>query len=44
MKIKYIAEDGCVFSSIEKCQKYESENWKRIIEKKKLLNLHNSEK
>lgn len=34
MKIKYIAEDGCVFSSLEKCQKYESENWKRIIEKK----------
>ena len=33
MKIKYIAEDGKVFSSIEKCQKYESENWKRIIEK-----------
>lgn len=33
MKIKYIAEDGCVFSSLEKCQKYESENWKRIIEK-----------
>lgn len=32
MKIKYIAEDGCVFSSLEKCQKYESENWKRIIE------------
>lgn len=34
MKIKYIAEDGCVFSSLEKCKKYESENWKRIIEKK----------
>ena len=33
MKIKYIAEDGTVFSSLEKCQKYESENWKRIIEK-----------
>lgn len=33
MKIKYIAEDGCVFNSLEKCQKYESENWKRIIEK-----------
>ena len=33
MTIKYIAEDGCVFSSLEKCQKYESENWKRIIEK-----------
>ena len=32
MKIKYIAEDGCVFDSLEKCQKYESENWKRIIE------------
>ena len=23
-----------MFSSLEKCQKYESENWKRIIEKK----------
>lgn len=34
MKIKYIAEDGCVFNSLEKCQKYESENWNRIIEKK----------
>ena len=34
MKIKYIAEDGCVFNSLEKCQKYESENWKRIIENK----------
>ena len=33
MTIKYIAADGTVFSSIEKCQKYESENWKRIIEK-----------
>lgn len=33
MKIKYIAEDGCVFISLEKCQKYESENRKRIIEK-----------
>lgn len=33
MKIKYIAEDGCVFNSLEKCQKYESENLKRIIEK-----------
>ena len=33
MKIKYIAEDGCVFNSLEKCQKYESENWKRIIKK-----------
>ena len=32
MKIKYIAEDGHVFDSLEKCQKYESENWKRIIE------------
>ena len=34
MKIKYIAEDGCVFNSLEKCQKYESENWKRTIENK----------
>lgn len=34
MKIKYIAEDGCVFNSLEKCQKHESENWKRIIENK----------
>ena len=34
MTIKYIAADGTVFSSLEKCQKYESENWKRIIEKK----------
>ena len=34
MKIKYIAEDGKVFNSLEKCQKYESENWKRIIENK----------
>lgn len=34
MTIKYIAADGTVFSSIEKCQKYESENWKRIIENK----------
>ena len=34
MKIKYIAEDGRVFSSLEKCQKYESENGKRIIENK----------
>ena len=34
MKIKYIAEDGCVFSSLERCQKYESENWKRTIENK----------
>lgn len=33
MTIKYIAEDGRVFSSLEKCQKYESENCKRIIEK-----------
>lgn len=33
MTIKYIAADGTVFSSIEKCQKYESENWKRINEK-----------
>ena len=33
MTIKYIAADGTVFSSLEKCQKYESENWKRIIEK-----------
>ena len=34
MTIKYIAADGTVFSSLEKCQKYESENWKRIIESK----------
>ena len=34
MTIKYIAADGCVFSSLERCQKYESENWKRIIENK----------
>lgn len=34
MTIKYIAADGTVFSSLEKCQKYESENWKRIIENK----------
>lgn len=34
MTIKYIAADGTVFSSIDKCQKYESENWKRIIENK----------
>lgn len=33
MTIKYIAADGTVFSSLEKCQKYESENWKRINEK-----------
>lgn len=33
MTIKYIAADGTVFSSIEKCQKYESENGKRINEK-----------
>lgn len=33
MTIKYIAADGTVFNSLEKCQKYESENWKRIIEK-----------
>ena len=34
MTIKYIAADETVFSSLEKCQKYESENWKRIIESK----------
>lgn len=34
MTVKYIAADGTVFSSLEKCQKYESENWKRIIENK----------
>lgn len=34
MTIKYIAADGTVFGSLEKCQKYESENSKRIIEKK----------
>lgn len=39
MTIKYIAEDGCVFNSLEKCQKYESENWKRIIEKVERLRL-----
>lgn len=33
MTINYIAADGTVFSSLENCQKYESENWKRIIEK-----------
>ena len=34
MTIKYIAADGTVFSSIEKCQKYESENSKTIIKSK----------
>lgn len=34
MKIKYIAEDGCVFNSLEKCQKYESESSKTIIKSK----------
>ena len=34
MKIKYIAEDGCVFNSLEKCQKYESENSKTTIKSK----------
>lgn len=34
MTIKYIAEDGCVFSSLEKCQKYESENSKTTIKSK----------
>lgn len=34
MTIKYIAADGTVFSSIEKCQKYESENSKTTIKSK----------
>ena len=34
MTIKYIAADGTVFSSLEKCQKYESENSKTIIKGK----------
>ena len=35
MKIKYIAEDGCVFSSLEKCQKVKTG---RESLRKKLLN------
>ena len=34
MTIKYIAADGTVFSSLEKCQKYESENAKTTIKSK----------
>ena len=34
MTIKYIAADGTVFSSPEKCQKYESENSKTTIKSK----------
>lgn len=34
MTIKYIAADGTMFSSLEKCQKYESENSKTIIKSK----------
>ena len=34
MTIKYIAADGAVFSSLEKCQKYESENSKTVIKSK----------
>ena len=34
MTIKYIAADGTVFSSLEKCQKYESENSKTTIKSK----------
>ena len=34
MTIKYIAADGTVLSSREKCQKYESENSKTVIKSK----------
>ena len=34
MTIKYISADGTVFSSLEKCQKYESENSKTTIKSK----------
>lgn len=34
MTIKYIAADGTVFSSLEKCKKYESENSKTTIKSK----------